>query len=593
MAWVLFKLLRKTDTDFANFVRILYKGEFMTDTTQQATRPVNSLHSTIPFRIRIGVTGHRQLTDEEKLSEKIRQVLQKDIFTLFENSDKVLRSIPNTPILFSILTPLAEGADRLVAKEVLKLPDSRMEVVLPLVKQDYLEDFQAPESRHEFEELMKKARRPITLRERTLKEEFSGNDLVDARRKAYEDVGRYVVDNCDVLIALWDGQESRGKGGTKEIIDYAKKKERPVITISTLKPYVISPTKGHGINTQSLIQFEMFNSFPVQKDYQRYLENIYKETFGNPEGERLPDKVKNLVKEKLLPYYVRASKIAKQNQDLYLFTGTIAYSLSAVAIALVALGILSRILSPYAFFLEFLLLGFVLFLVIFADRQKTHRKWIESRFIAERIRSARFFVVCGVEMPPIDVPPYMGVAHQMDDWMVRAFREIWDGLPAMRGCSLEDIPLYRNFVREQWVKNQMKYHGKKHIERNKKSRRFERCGYGIFFVAMIVAITDAIFHVYGNTSHDSEVNHVLVFLAIVLPSVGAALGGIRTHREYSRLEKRHKNMEAVLSNLDERISKIGTPGELEKFIKETDELMLRETQDWLMLMRFVELKPEA
>lgn len=551
------------------------------------------MDSRIPFRIRIGVTGHRQLTDEETLSEKIRQVLQKDIFIFFEDSKKVLRSIPNTPIVFSILTPLAEGADRLVAKEVLKLPDSRMEVALPLVKQDYLEDFQTSESRHEFEELVKKARRPITLRERTLKEDFSENGLADARRKAYEDVGRYVVDNCDVLIALWDQKPSRGKGGTAEIVEYAEKKKRPVVIIPPHKPHEISIIKGHGISTQSLIQFEMFNSFPVQKDYQRYLENIYKETFGNTEGERLPDKVKGLVKEKLLPYYVLASQIAKQNQDLYLFTGTIAYSLSAVAIALVALGILSRSLSPYAFFLEFFLLGFVLFLVTFADRQKTHKKWIESRFIAERIRSARFFAACGVEMPPIDVPPYMGVAHQMDDWMVRAFREIWNGLPAMRGCPAGNIQHYRDYVQKRWIKDQIGYHKKKQTRTKKISHLLEWCGKGIFFVAMIVALADAVFHLYGNTLHNSEVSHVLIFLAVVLPSVGAAIGGIRTHREYSRLEKRHKNMEAVLSNLDERISQIGTPGDLEKFIKETDELMLRETQDWLMLMRFVELKAEA
>lgn len=552
-----------------------------------------NIDSRIPFRIRIGVTGHRQLTDEEILSEKIRQVLQKGILTLFEDSNKVLRSIPNTSIVFSILTPLAEGADRLVAKEVLKFPSSRIEVVLPLAKEDYLDDFQTTESRQEFEELVKKARRPITLKEKTLKEESPEKDQAEARRKAYEDVGRYVVDNCDVLIALWDGEPSRGKGGTAEIIEYAKKKKHPVIIISTLSPHGISIIKGYGINTQSLIQFEMFNSFPVQKDYQIYLDNICKETFGNPEGERLPDKVKNLVKEKLLPYYVRASKIAKQNQDLYLFTGTVAYSLSAVAIAFVAIGILSRILSPYAFFLEFFLLGFVFFLVSFANRQKTHKKWIESRFIAERIRSAKFFVACGMEMSPIGIPPYMGIAHQADDWMVKAFHEIWNSLPVMSGCQSENIHHYRNFVQKRWIQDQINHHKRNQIKKKKISRLLERCGIGIFFVAMIVAITDAIFHLDSHKAHPSGIIHVLIFLAVVLPSVGAAIGGIRTHREYSRLERRSGNMEAVLSDFDERISRISTPGELEKFIKETDELMLRETQDWLMLMRFVELKPGA
>ena len=49
-------------------------------------------------------------------------------------------------------------------------------------------------------------------------------------------------------------------------------------------------------------------------------------------------------------------------------------------------------------------------------------------------------------------------------------------------------------------------------------------------------------------------------------------------------------MEVALTDLDERFSQISTPEGLESLLRETDELMLRETQDWLMLMRFVKLE---
>ena len=72
---------------------------------------------TIPFRIRIGVTGHRLLQDKDELSKKIREVLDKNILDLFDDDSKrLLRSSPNTPLAFNIITPLAEGADRLVAE---------------------------------------------------------------------------------------------------------------------------------------------------------------------------------------------------------------------------------------------------------------------------------------------------------------------------------------------------------------------------------------------------------------------------------------------------------------------------------------------
>ena len=76
------------------------------------------MRSSVPFRIQIGVTGHRELPDEKKLSEKINQVFKKDLLELFfEDSKKNIPSL-HTPIAFSVLTPLAEGADRLVAKAV-------------------------------------------------------------------------------------------------------------------------------------------------------------------------------------------------------------------------------------------------------------------------------------------------------------------------------------------------------------------------------------------------------------------------------------------------------------------------------------------
>ena len=139
-------------------------------------------------------------------------------------------------IAFTILTPLAEGADRLVAWEVLKIPDSEIEVVLPFAKEEYLKDFATEQSRREFEELYRKATNPIELKGHLFTERLSTNDHVKMRNKAYEDVGRYVVNRCDVLIALWDGKPSRGKGGTAEIVAFAREKKRSLIIISPENP---------------------------------------------------------------------------------------------------------------------------------------------------------------------------------------------------------------------------------------------------------------------------------------------------------------------------------------------------------------------
>lgn len=95
-------------------------------------------------------------------------------------------------------------------REVLRFPTSRLDVVLPLEKGDYLQDFETSESKAEFEELLSRARRVKQL------------PPTASRNEAYAQVGRYVVDHCDVLFALWDGKPAAGQGGTAEIVRYAR-----------------------------------------------------------------------------------------------------------------------------------------------------------------------------------------------------------------------------------------------------------------------------------------------------------------------------------------------------------------------------------
>ena len=552
---------------------------------------------TIPLRIRIGVTGHRSLSDEATLAEQIREALSSKIFELFDDKSRaIIGATKQTPIAFSILSPLAEGADRLVVKEVLKCEnrDPRLEVVLPLAKEDYLQDFASAESRQEFEELINKARRPVTLREKKLAEELTQIDFQEARRQAYENVGRYIVDNCDVLLALWDGQESRGRGGTAEIVNYAKVKNRPIIHILTLAPYNISVLPGDGLNAMSIHNIELFNTFPVSEEAKQvYISNVFNSLFNNPEGEQLSAETKRTICEKLLPFYVKASIIAKFHQKFYQRAGLLIYSFSALAVAAVALAILVHEWAFHAFSFEFLLLLVIFLTVVFADRKGTHKKWIENRFLAERIRSSIFFAACGVEISPIRIPQHMLIAHRPDDWMVKVFHDIWNRLPAMVGCQGQQCRIFISYIRKHWLQDQIDYHKNKAKKAKKISSALETAGKIAFFSAMTAALFHVLLLLLGAGFHAVLLDHSLSFIALVMPAVGAAIGGIRTHREYSRLEKRSYNMSAALEELNRRFSNVRGPEELERILRDIEELMLRETQDWLMLMRFVKLEAAA
>ncbi len=48
------------------------------------------------------------------------------------------------------------------------------------------------------------------------------------REQAYEAAGEYVLNNSDALIAIWDGRNAQGQGGTGEIVARARQRRLPI-----------------------------------------------------------------------------------------------------------------------------------------------------------------------------------------------------------------------------------------------------------------------------------------------------------------------------------------------------------------------------
>ncbi len=170
-----------------------------------------SLGQSILARVVIGTTGHRKVDTTRVLKERIRGTI-----------DSIRQMVPSkssTPLVLSVLSPLAEGADRLITREVLNVPGTILDVVLPMEKDNYVQDFETTQSRMKFEELLSQARH--------IRQLPSKNN----RPAAYQQVGCYIVDNCDAIIALWDGKQSTGEGGTGDIVQYACKSNCPLFWI--------------------------------------------------------------------------------------------------------------------------------------------------------------------------------------------------------------------------------------------------------------------------------------------------------------------------------------------------------------------------
>ena len=184
--------------------------------------------------IRVGVTGHRQKSleeagfDESQLRSSIRQALVR----IRDMAQEILREnqdayAPQEPV-FRVISPLAEGSDRLVAEEARELA-YQIQCPIPFALAEYERDFSAEESRIRFRELLGLASATFIL-----------DGSPEDRDSAYEAAGRVVLRQSDVLIAIWNGQKASGKGGTGQIVKEGLDKKIPIVWITSTPPHSVT-----------------------------------------------------------------------------------------------------------------------------------------------------------------------------------------------------------------------------------------------------------------------------------------------------------------------------------------------------------------
>jgi len=574
----------------------------------------------IPYRIRVGVIGHRKLEHPETIAEQIRQVLNTRIPELFDDYPKVpllkKESKAKTTIQFCVITVLAEGADRLVAEEVLKTPEPTLEAVLPLVQKDYMTDFTDKQSKREFEELLKKDPSPRVLREKPLKDlylEYNEKQLKEERINAYFEAGEYVVDHCDVLIAIWDGQEAKGRGGTGDIVAYARKRSCPLVIIPTNnsdalcdsviieKGRVEENEKGNiqnendriGLSYKDFCRLEKYNTHYIKPTKQtKEEEKNARDFLGSTNQDLIHDVTRKRILETILPEYTRASIIAQDNQRWYFLAGLLAYVLSPLAVFAVVLGIhFPQKIGHWAFIIELLILLFILYVIFIANQKKVHKKWIEARFLSERLRSSIFLVMFGVKPTNFSRDIMRRTTLLNVGWPMRAYYEILSNYGPSMSTFKFTLNGARETIRTKWIDPQIKYHQDKVNDSGKKSRILELGGRMVFGAAVVAASTHVVLSFIAHDKTPVHVENGIIALTILLPAFGSAIGAIRTHREYSHLEKRSIVMKSNLEDLQLIYDKIKTHEQFIQVLQYTDEIMLQENEDWLRLMKPVDLTP--
>jgi hypothetical protein len=178
--------------------------------------------------LRVGITGTRVLPQDERqrqvLRDNVAAVLRsvRQEVTRIAADPRAQQAYAIKPPVLVLVSPLAEGADRLVA-DIATSPDHgyALRVAMPFQQDNYEADFLSkdgpPDSLSEFRTLLARAASVLQL---DGGRDDPQHDRYDEAR-SYEAVGRFVVRNCDLVIAIWDGKPGKGRGGTADTVQFS------------------------------------------------------------------------------------------------------------------------------------------------------------------------------------------------------------------------------------------------------------------------------------------------------------------------------------------------------------------------------------
>jgi hypothetical protein len=577
--------------------------------------------------VQIGVTGHRpnRLSPDvaATVPAQCDQIL-KAIAALASRAHDPLLHSPEPPLL-RILSPLAEGADRIVADAGLAL-GADLQCPLPFHEEEYCRDFSTESSRDEFHALLAKASAVFQI-----------DGARDAADVAYERVGRFVLEQSDFLIAIWNGEPAAGRGGTAQIVEEALAQNIPVIWLHAslqkrpsvlfrgesgepqLLPLVELSSRfasrfsqcnvGSGMNFSRIYCAEKQPKFDFGRIFRIFRDLLAKGKFrrgswriadfepsaraewvkmisGPPSP---PKDTQRYLLDKLCPHYAWADGLSGYYAGLLRSSSLATNLLSASAVLVAMLGMLGhgyhlegRRIPELT---EFALIAFILLITWHGRRKCWHERWLNYRQLAELLRQYCYLspLGCALATPP---PPAHFGAGADRSWVDGMFRTI------ARDLGLAPATINPGYLAsigkliESILDDQVGYHQSNSGTLTKLSHRLHHIGTTLFVITLLGCVV----HVFSNQINRDS--FWFLMLATVPPAFGAAFYAIASHGEFARTADRSRAMALELSSLQSIDLKNALNSIDDAFaaLREAAQriagVMIAETMDWSFVFRY-------
>ncbi|MFM1896143.1 MAG: hypothetical protein RLZZ385_1217 [Pseudomonadota bacterium] len=554
----------------------------------------------------VAVTGHRDLVEQEI------PLIRTRVKSLFE---ELKTRYPFNAL--TVMSPLAEGADMLVAEVAVEM-SLPLIVPLPKPRAAYLQDFRDDGSRQRFQELCQQASDVFELAGMPPPPP-AGVDYDKWRQDyPYAHLGTYLSAHCHILLAIWDGMPSSHLGGTAQVIKFHHDDVMPGVTpetVATQKMLVDdesdlvfhiqcsrSDSQTSAQNNNTSIMWSWFTkdadeprtqTLPPQHelifqrsgefsaDAIRHGETILRErvslldassTVAMPRG---IERINHLfgIADWLAVFYQR------KTLRTLLVTHIVAFFMGLMFI------LYSDMQSWRSFLLAFLgFFGVAITVQWFAKRGNWKRKYLDYRTLAEGLRVQFYWAVAGITGEnkwKFTHDSYLQSQNPEFGWIRNVMRVAGMGCDAEPNQDEAGI----SYVIESWVgapdRGQLGYFKRKARDRIDRHQLTERIGQASLLINVMTVV---LFIFWGQLLSDTASNLVKVFMGATL-----LLYAVREGYTYAvgtkELIKQYEFMLRIFDNAHRRLTEAASAAEQRMILYALGQSALDEHSDWILMHR--------
>ena len=567
----------------------------------------------------VGVTGHRDIRADhrEALERRVRGILL-----------NLRKDYPATPLI--LLSPLAEGADRLAARAALDgRVGARLIVPLPMPQAMYEEDFSTPGSLGEFRELLAKAHHSFVIPLAAGNSEASIRTHGPQRDRQYEAVGKYIAQQSQILIALWDGVDRGLIGGTASIVRFKTEgmvDPQPHPHRSMLEPaecgpvyHVVTP-RVRNPSPQGK-PFELNKVYPKahrdRSEAERYFDKIFRnmDEFNREAANAGPGlaamvaKSKAYVippaKESILPlslrstldFYGLADALAIRFQAQTI--GTMKRLHALIFFVVLCFAIFAHYHAPWFMIPAGVLVASAFFLYGRAKARGYQDKYQDYRALAEGLRVKLFWRLAGILDEVTD--HYLGKSRTEMDWIRHALRG-W-GLTVLEeggGGGHSESPgtaAALSVVLVHWVRDQQQYFARAGRRAHQSLEGLERWVAASLVLAVLLTIfviavpSIAYFREHAPRGCCDDEGWLLPGVIVAISTCLLVAGLVHHMGEqmaFSEHWKRYARMQRLFAHASGLISQALAVGDLKRaqaVMRDLGREALAENGDWVIVHR--------